>query len=180
MKVHWALLVQLGFCVNSFRLIRLFSKISKIEEKNNNLQMVTHLSTGKAHGCLTLLIWPFTLTALAFGSCLILCKCSPFQGWVEQLTLTFFQRDNGIPYMNASIKAQHRHDKDTTQNMFVFTCVCIVFICVCVCLYMCLCLNVIVFMFIFTCVCVCFYICMCLYVFMFMFKCVCVCVYVYV
>ena len=31
--------------------------------------MVTHLSNVKAHGCLTLLILPFALTALTFGSC---------------------------------------------------------------------------------------------------------------
>ena len=31
--------------------------------------MVTHLRTVKANGCLTLLILPFTLTALTFGLC---------------------------------------------------------------------------------------------------------------
>ena len=31
--------------------------------------MDTHLSTVKANGCLTLLILPFTLTALTFGLC---------------------------------------------------------------------------------------------------------------
>ena len=35
----------------------------------NNPQMVTHLITIQAHDCLTLLILPFTLTALTFGSC---------------------------------------------------------------------------------------------------------------
>ena len=54
---------QLGFCCNSLRLIKLFSKISKIEEKIINPQMVTHLSTVKSNGCLALLILPFTLTA---------------------------------------------------------------------------------------------------------------------
>ena len=57
-----------GFLCNSLRLIRLFSlnsKISKIEGKINNPQMVTHLSTIQAHGCLNL----FILTGLTFGSC---------------------------------------------------------------------------------------------------------------
>ena len=59
--------------------------------------MVTHLSSIKANGCLTLLILPFTLTALTFGSCLCcalteafnlgiflsLCEKVKVQGWMS-------------------------------------------------------------------------------------------------
>ena len=47
---YFQITIQLGVLYNSLTLIRLFSKISQI---NNNLQMVTHLSTVQAHGCLT-------------------------------------------------------------------------------------------------------------------------------
>ena len=61
--------------------------------------MVTHLSTVKAYGCLTLLILPFTLTALTFGSCLCcalieafnlgillsLCEKVKVQGWMSSV-----------------------------------------------------------------------------------------------
>ena len=59
-----------GVLYNSLRLIRLFNKISKIEEKIIISQMVTHLSTVQTHGCLTVLIWPLSLTAFTFGLCL--------------------------------------------------------------------------------------------------------------
>ena len=68
--------------------------------------MVTHLSTVKAHGCLTLLILPFTLTSLTFGSCLCCALIEAFNlvilfypvvkklkfkdGWV--VNFTFFHR----------------------------------------------------------------------------------------
>ena len=37
-----------GVLYNSLRVLRLFSEISKIEGKYNNLQMATHLSTVQA------------------------------------------------------------------------------------------------------------------------------------
>ena len=73
--------------------------------------MVTHLSAVKANGCLTLLILPFTLTALTFGSCLVLCKCLAITKMGGAVNFNFFHKgDNRIPYMNASIRAHHRHD----------------------------------------------------------------------
>ena len=44
--------------------------------------MVTHLSTVQAHGCLTLLIFPFILTAFTFALSWYCAKVS-FQGFVS-------------------------------------------------------------------------------------------------
>ena len=57
-----------GVFYNSVRLIDSLVKSVKLR-KNNNPQMVTHLSIVQPHSCLTLVLWPFTLKALTFGSC---------------------------------------------------------------------------------------------------------------
>ena len=74
--------------------------------------MVTHLSISIILNadCLTSVKWPFTLTALTFGSCLHCANVSYFKdGWAVNFNF-FPQRDNRIPNLNASIKAQHKHE----------------------------------------------------------------------
>ena len=96
----------IGVLCNSVRLIRLFRLFSKNQYwgKNSNLQMVTHLSINLSAGCLTSEVFPFTLTALTFGSCLcctlieafnlgiLLSLCEKSLRMDEQWTLTFFTK----------------------------------------------------------------------------------------
>ena len=70
--------------------------------------MVTHLNIILGHDCSTSVIWPFTLNAFTFESCL--CKCQPLQGWVSSELDFFLERDNRLPNLNASIRAQHKHE----------------------------------------------------------------------
>ena len=72
--------------------------------------MVTYLSISLNAGCLTSVKWPFTLTALTFGSCLHCTNVIYFKdGWAVNFNF-FPQTDNKIPNLNASSKAQHKHE----------------------------------------------------------------------
>ena len=65
--------------------------------------MVTHLCTVHGLDYLTSVIWPFTLTAYTFGSCLYCANVSHYMdGWAVNFVF-FSQRNNRIPKLNASI-----------------------------------------------------------------------------
>ena len=65
--------------------------------------MVTHLNILLGPYCLTSLIWPFTLTAFTFGSCLYCANVSYFKdGWAVNFVF-FSQMDNKTPQLNASV-----------------------------------------------------------------------------
>ena len=51
--------------------------------------MVTHLSTVKAHGCLTLVIFPFTLTEFIAGSCLC---CALIEAFNLGILLSLYEK----------------------------------------------------------------------------------------
>ena len=72
--------------------------------------MVTHISIILNADCLTSVILPISLTALTFGSCLDCANISYFKdGWAVNFNI-FPQQDYGIPNLNASIKAQPKHE----------------------------------------------------------------------
>ena len=75
--------------------------------KNINLQMVTHLSIVQAHSCLTLVIWPFTLTTLTFASCCYCTNVSHFKDGRAVNFVFFSQGDNRILNLNASVHYLH-------------------------------------------------------------------------
>ena len=74
-------------------------------QPEKNLQMpgclmVTHFSINYGLGCLTSVIWPFTLPSLLAHACIV--QMLAIQGWVSS-TLTFSQGDNKISNLNASM-----------------------------------------------------------------------------
>ena len=72
--------------------------------------MVTYLSIILNADCLTSVKCPFTLTASTFGPCLHCANVNYFKGGLAVNFNFFPQRDNRIPNLNASIKAQYKHE----------------------------------------------------------------------
>ena len=64
--------------------------------KNNKMHQ-WHLSIKHGFGCLTSVIWPFTLYCLHFWLMLVLCKCYLFQGWMSSKLCFFYKGIIGSP-----------------------------------------------------------------------------------
>ena len=77
-----------GSCLCGANLSHLRDRWTVNIVKNINPQMVTHLSIVHGFSCLTSAIWPFTLTALTFGSCWFGIVSHFKDGWA----LNFFHK----------------------------------------------------------------------------------------